>query len=212
LGSYQDSDEESSKRSSEYSSGSDHESESSSGSLSLSGDINIAHRAIRKAIKAQSAERDSSKSTMKVMNNQSYQSNAVVQSDHIKLTKLKKEIYQERNLCKEIRDDNKVKSKEKKDLEQKLQKIQQELEDIMNSKETYDTGSDTSGYVEQKAVQVTSIAQDLNHEECKQLFGDFMKNTSSSGVDTDYIKKVNDRKKFNATGRDLNQMSQVSFP
>lgn len=83
---------------------------------------------------------------------------------------------------------------------------------MMNSKETYDTESDTSGYVEQKAVQVTSVAQDCSQEESKQLLGDFMKNTSSSGVDTDYIKKVNDRKKFNASARGLNQLSQVSYP
>lgn len=98
IDSYQDSDDESSEHSSEHSSGSEHSSESGSGTLSLSGDINIAHRAIRKAIKAQTSEADSSKATLKMRNNHSYHSNAIVESDHIKLTKLKKEIYEEKNI------------------------------------------------------------------------------------------------------------------
>ncbi|CAI2382006.1 unnamed protein product [Moneuplotes crassus] len=179
--SYQDSEDESSKEVSD--------------SQSLSKDVSLTRRAIRGAINAQSSEDESSRSTLRPLNRDDYKSSLVQPLSHLKLVKIKKEIYEKKNEADEIAEQNKIKGKEKKQLQAKLDKAKKELEDLMNSKDTYDT--DSSGFVEQKAIQVTSVAHDLSKEESKQILESLMKNSTSSGVETDYIKKVNDRRLYN---------------
>ena len=99
---------------------------------------------------------------MKPTNGNNYNSMMVLPNNHIKLTKIKRELYKHKNACIDLVQENKEKTKQKKVLEKKLEQVKQELEDMMNSKDTYPTDNDSSNYVEQKAVQVTSLAKDLS--------------------------------------------------
>lgn len=179
----------------------------SSESQSLDGHDSITKRAIRGVIEVQS-EDDSSRDTLKPSKLANYSSSLVIPNNHLKLTKLKREIYKQRTTCEELSEQNKKKTKHKKELEDEVERLKRQIEDLMNSKETYVTESDHN-FVENKFVKATSTRHDwskinaneyLDDEEKMEMMDEVLRNTISSGVETDYWKKVSERNKFTAAG------------
>ena len=122
----------------------------------------IAQRAINAAIEAQESEEMSSRITLKHPHGDEYSTAFIVPNNHIKLTKLKREINKQRGDCEKIGEQNKVKVKEKKQLEERIKQLQKEIGDLANNNDTNITGSDgvSVGFTEQKGVKATSTRQD----------------------------------------------------
>lgn len=135
--------------------------EESSKTDTIEGNSEIAKRAIQGAIDAQSSQDSSSRDTIKPSKNANYSSTLILPNDHIKLTKLKKELYQQKNICDELTEQNKEKTKQKVELQGKISKLKKQIEDMMNSRETYMSDSETpSSFVENKGVKATSTRDD----------------------------------------------------
>jgi hypothetical protein len=121
----------------------------------------IAQKAIDAAIAAQESEEMSSRITLKHPNGDEYSTAFIVPNNHIKLTKLKREINKQRSDCEKIGEQNKVKVKEKKQLEDRIRQLRKEIIDLTNI-DTNITGSDavSVGFTEQKGVKATSTRFD----------------------------------------------------
>jgi flagellar biosynthesis GTPase FlhF len=179
----------------------------SSESQSLDGHDSITKRAIQGVIEIQS-EDDSSRDTLKPSKLANYSSSLVIPNNHLKLTKLKREIYKQKSSCEELTEKNKKKMKHKKELEDEVERLKRQIDDLMNSKETYVTESDHN-FVENKYVKATSTRHDwskikmneyLDDEDKMEMMDEVLRNTISSGVETDYWKKVSERNRFTAAG------------
>jgi hypothetical protein len=180
----------------------------SSDSHTVDGKEDFAKRAIQGAIDAQSDE-DSSRDTLKPSRLANYNSSLILPNNHLKLTKLKREIYKQKSSCDELTVENKKKTKRKKELEDEILKLKRQIEGITNSKASFITES-SQNFIENKFVKATSTRHDFgksiknkyldNEEDSKQMMDEVLRNTMSSGVETDYWKRVNERNRFTAAG------------
>jgi hypothetical protein len=168
----------------------------------------FAKRAVQGAIDAQSDE-DSSRDTLKPSRIANYSSSLILPNNHLKLTKLKREIYKQKSSCDELTVENKKKTKHKKELEDEILKLKRQIEGLTNSRASFITES-SQNFIENKFVKATSTRHDFgkpsknkyldNEEDSKQIMEEVFRNTMSSGVETDYWKKVNERNRFTAAG------------
>lgn len=102
----------------------------------------LANRAINNAIDAQESSDDSSeeeesgdvsssRSTEKA-NRNNFSNKKISPNNHYKLTRLKREIHKQRRICEKKQEQNNLKLKEKKELELKVQKLKDEINDLIN--------------------------------------------------------------------------------
>lgn len=120
---------------------------SSSVSSTYSDQQNIAKNAINGAIDAQSDS--SSKDTMKP--SRAEYTSIIMPNNHLKLTKLKREINHQKTQCENLVEQNKVKAKEKKSLQEKLIEMKAQLERLLKGK------PDNGDFQEQKATSTRFI-------------------------------------------------------
>lgn len=84
-------------------------------------------------------------------------------NNHLKLTKIKREINNYKSRCAKIAEENKLKAKEKKRLEEKIRQLNSEISELLNSN-NYTDATDSEhvsvGYTEQKGIKATSTVQD----------------------------------------------------
>jgi hypothetical protein len=123
---------------------------------SMAGQDHVVKKAIRDAIDVQSSDESSSKETMK-QRHPNYNSTFAIPSNHVKLTKLKREINRQKNDCLKIIEANKDKEKEKKFLEGKIERLKQEINDLKTGSYTQVTESEhaSSDFINQRHSKAT---------------------------------------------------------
>ena len=146
-----------------------------------------------------------------------YSSPFVLPNNHLKLTKIKREINSYRSKWSKIAEDNKLKVKEKKRLEEKIKLLNDEISELLNGNNHTDaTESEhvSIGYTEQKGIKATSTCQDwsmyylhyiyqqmlillnLDEEEGKQVLEEVLKGSLSSSVGESTVwHNLNDKKR-----------------
>ena len=173
----------------------------------------LANRAIRDVIIAQeesypgSAEKSIVRNRYTAKNNLSGQKSS---SDHIKLTKLKKQINEQKRNNEKLTELNAKKLKEKKELQERLSKLKEDVDNLMHGTTepddpTNEKNSDPAiDIIEQKGRPHPTMEQNsmqlkrsqifgTNKEENKQTLNNLLKATEKSKVETDYVKRVSDR-------------------
>ena len=96
-----------------------------------------------------------------------YSSPIVLPNNHLKLTKLKREINSYKSKSEKITEENKLKAKEKKKLEEKVRQLNDEINELLNGNNNTDaTDSErvSIGYTEQKGIKATSTSQDWSKD------------------------------------------------
>jgi len=130
-------------------------------SSSIEANNDIARNAINGAIGVQSDE-ESSKDTLKPYRANNYSSSLIAPTNHVKLTKLKREINNQKEGCRKMAETNKEKVKERKQLQEQLKQLKKDIDDIKNGNYTQVTDSDITGsdFINQRQVKATSTRHD----------------------------------------------------